>query len=160
MDVAVEFHSLSKTFSMTGWRIGWACGNEEIIKGLSIIKDNIDSGIFGAIQDAGIEGLSNYSALNADFIRIYKERAEVFSKGLNSAGWKFNFPKATFYVWAKPPVKSSSMEIVKRIIKEKAVICTPGSGFGPSGEGYVRFALTRSVERLEEALSRIRELQW
>ena len=160
MEVGIEFHSLSKTFSMTGWRIGWACGNEVLIKGLGAIKNNIDSGVFGAIQDAGIEALINHDELVGKTRSIYKKRAEVMTAGLKRAGWEMDIPKATFYIWAQPPKKFTSMDAVKKIIKEAGIVCTPGSGFGPSGDGYVRFALTKSVEKLEEAIKRINKIKW
>ncbi|MFC2091341.1 LL-diaminopimelate aminotransferase [Elusimicrobiota bacterium] len=160
MDVAIEFHSLSKPFSMTGWRIGWACGNEDLVEGLSKVKNNIDSGVFGAIQDAGIAALTNYKELSQDSCRIYKERADVFVHGLKDAGWIMESPEATFYVWASPPADSNSMVTVKKLLSEASVVCTPGSGFGPSGEGYVRFALTKNKDRLKEAITRIGNIKW
>jgi len=159
-DVSIEFHSLSKPFSMTGWRIGWACGNAKLIKGLSSVKDNIDSGIFGAIQDAGIEALRNYDPLVMESRKVYSERIDVMYNGLSAAGWKLSKPEATFYIWAKPPNEVSSVEAVKKIIKQAGIVCTPGSGFGPSGEGYVRFAMTRDLERIKEALKRIERIEW
>ncbi|MFC2061850.1 LL-diaminopimelate aminotransferase [Elusimicrobiota bacterium] len=157
---SIEFHSLSKTFSMTGWRIGWACGNEKIIEGLAKVKDNIDSGVFGAIQDAGITALSGYDELVPPTCDIYRERMLLMSEGLKNAGWELENPQATFYIWAKPPQKVSSIDAVKKIIGEAGIICTPGSGFGPSGEGYVRFALTRDKDRTAEAINRLKELKW
>jgi len=159
-DVGIEFHSLSKPFSMTGWRVGWACGNKILIKGLATIKDNIDSGVFGAIQDAGIEALSNYNELSCMACKTYKERIDVMANGLKELGWKLNIPKATFYIWARPPQEVSSTDAVKIMIEKAGIICTPGSGFGPSGEGFVRFALTKDVERLNEAIRRIKEIKW
>lgn len=159
-EVGIEFHSLSKTFSMTGWRIGWACGNDILIKGLAAVKDNIDSGVFGAVQDAGAAALLNYDELVKKTCDVYGERVVILSEGLNSAGWEFNVPEATFYVWARPPGKISSRDAVKKIIQEAGIVCTPGSGFGPSGEGYVRFALTKSAETLKEAIRRIKEIRW
>jgi LL-diaminopimelate aminotransferase len=160
LSAAIEFHSLSKPFSMTGWRLGWACGNEELIKGLATVKDNIDSGVFGAIQDAGAEALENYDGLVNEYCSIYRERVRVMSDGLKSAGWKFEEPRATFYIWARPPVDIISADAVKRIINRAGIVCTPGSGFGPSGEGFVRFALTKEVDRLAEAIDRIKEISW
>lgn len=160
IDLGIEFHSLSKTFSMTGWRIGWACGNEKLIKGIGLVKDNIDSGVFGAIQDAGTEALSYYQELTEEIRDIYRERMQIMVDGLNLAGWKLNKPQATFYIWTRPPHNVSSIEAVKKIVTQAGIICTPGSGFGPSGEGYVRFALTRNVQRIKEAVKRIKEIKW
>jgi len=160
MDISIEFHSLSKTFSMTGWRLGWAAGDSSLVKGLASIKDNIDSGVFGAVQDAGIAALDNYDELSSEVRSVYGERARVMSEGLLEMGWDLEIPEATFYIWARPPIEVSSADAVKKIISEAGIVCTPGSGFGPSGEGYVRFALTRGVERIREALGRLKEIQW
>ncbi|MGM0441440.1 MAG: LL-diaminopimelate aminotransferase [Elusimicrobiota bacterium] len=159
-DVAIEFHSLSKTFSMTGWRIGWACGNPELIEGLASIKGNIDSGVFGAIQDAGTVALENYDELIHKTRDTYKKRAELLARGLSGNGWEVDEPEATFYLWTKPPVKMGSEQAVKKLIKEAGIVCTPGSGFGESGKGFVRFALTRDLGRIKEALSRIEKINW
>ncbi|MDA3792597.1 MAG: LL-diaminopimelate aminotransferase [Elusimicrobia bacterium] len=160
MDVGIELHSLSKTFSMTGWRIGWACGNEKLIEGLEKVKDNIDSGVFGAIQEAAVVALKNYDELVPPAVEIYRKRLEIMAGGLKELGWQVKEPEATFYLWTKPPADISSIDAVKKIIKEAGIICTPGSGFGDSGEGYVRFALTRDIERIKEAIARLRGLKW
>lgn len=160
MEYAVEFHSFSKTYSMTGWRIGWACGNEKVIKGLGAVKGNIDSGVFGAVQDAAVNALDNYKEISSQNREIYKSRLDEMSKGLKSAGWSFSKPKAAFYLWAKPPADKNSIDSVIKIIKETGIICTPGSGFGPSGEGYVRFALTKDIDRIKQAVDRLKELKW
>ncbi|MFC2048912.1 LL-diaminopimelate aminotransferase [Elusimicrobiota bacterium] len=159
-DVAIEFHSLSKTFSMTGWRIGWACGNADLIKGLATVKDNLDSGVFGAIQDAGSIALKSYEELVGELRPVYQERLITMAEGLKSYGWKMNDPLATFYLWTKPPVDISAMDAVKKIITQAGIICTPGSGFGPSGEGYIRFALTRDINIIKEALDRLKVIDW
>ncbi len=160
MDVGIEFHSLSKTFSMTGWRTGWACGNADIIKGLASVKDNIDSGVFGAVQDAAACALENYSELSEETRRVYGGRLKIMSKALKEDSWRLAEPAATFYVWAKPPVDITSAEAVKKIISEAAIVCTPGSGFGPSGEGFVRFAATRKEGRIKEAAERLKKIDW
>jgi LL-diaminopimelate aminotransferase len=160
LDVAIELHSFSKTFSMTGWRIGWACGNEKLIKGLATVKDNTDSGVFGAIQEAAVTAIENYDELVPPAVEIYRKRMETMAAGLKELGWQVKEPEATFYLWTKPPGDINSIEAVKKIIKDAGIICTPGSGFGDSGAGYVRFALTRDIERIKEALKRLGSLKW
>ena len=159
-DVGIEFFSLSKTFSMTGWRIGWACGNPEIVKGLSSVKSNMDSGVFGAVQDAAVVALENYESLSESAREVYLKRVDIMASSLKEMSWRFVKPQAAFYIWAKPPVKIKSAEAVKKIISQAGIICTPGSGFGPSGEGYVRFAATRSAERIKEAAKRLKSIEW
>jgi len=156
MEAGVEFHSLSKTYNMAGWRIGWVCGNEQVIKALSKVKSNIDSGIFQALQMAGIAALSGPQECVSDMIEIYQQRRDTAVEGLKSLGWQLNSPKATFYIWARiPDGQKSSKDLAMRILKESDVIVTPGVGFGDSGEGYIRMALTVSKERIQEAIERI-----
>lgn len=155
-EVGIEVHSLSKTFNMTGWRIGWACGNAEVIAALAAVKANIDSGIFGAIQRAGIAALSLPSEPLDAMRRLYTERRNRFVAGLRRAGWPAPAPRATFYLWAPlPPGFASSAECCRWLLEAADIVVTPGNGFGPSGEGYVRMALTVPVERLEQAAERI-----
>lgn len=154
-DVAIEFHSLSKSFNMTGWRIGMAVGNEEAITALSIIKTNVDSGIFKAIQLAGIEALTKPCPEIKKINQLYKERRDVVTKGLNSLGWKLKPIKATFYVWAPVPKGYTSKSFVAKMLDECGIVVVPGNGYGPEGDGYFRVALTASVSRLEEAISRM-----
>lgn len=160
MDVGIEFHSLSKTFSMTGWRVGWACGNEHIVEGLASVKNNTDSGVFGAVQDAAAVALDNYAELAEETRRVYGSRVKIMSEALKEASWRLDEPLATFYIWAKPPVDINSGEAVKKIISEAGIVCTPGSGFGPSGEGFVRFAATRNEERIRDAVERLKKIDW
>jgi LL-diaminopimelate aminotransferase len=155
MEVGVEMHSLSKTYNMTGWRIGMAVGNPEILAGLGRVKTNVDSGVFDAVQHAGIAALSGPQDCVAAACRVYEERRDVLVQGLRSLGYDVAAPKATFYVWL--PVEDS-MAFAARLLEEAAIVATPGVGFGAHGEGYVRFALTRPVERIEEALSRMEAL--
>ena len=157
-DVAVEFHSFSKTYNMTGWRLGWACGNRELIAALREVKSNIDSGVFNPIQYAGIKALEIYETYLPRLLRIYLQRRDLFVTGLRKIGWMVNFPKATFYIWAKVPKSNSSTEFCKLLLEKSHIVATPGVGFGPSGEGYVRFALTTREERLQEAVDRIKKL--
>ncbi|UCB57182.1 MAG: LL-diaminopimelate aminotransferase [Candidatus Omnitrophota bacterium] len=158
-DLAVEFHSLSKTYNMTGWRVGWVCGNRDIIAHLTQLKSNIDSGIFQAIQVAAICAL-NTGPKHLDSLRkLYQDRRDVLCAGLNSLGWKVDKPRATFYVWARLPKKYSDSIKFARLLLDKAnVIATPGVGFGPSGNNYIRFALTVPRERLEQASAKIKEI--
>jgi len=159
-EVGIEFHSLSKTFNMTGWRIGWAAGNEELIAGLSQVKDNYDSGVFSAIQEAGAFALLEGGELAEENRRIWKERRDFFYPEILRLGFRAREPRATFYIWAALPGKISSAEGARKILEEAKVIVTPGSGFGPSGEGYVRFAFTADRKTLEEALARLKKIRW
>ena len=155
-DVAVEFHSLSKTFNMTGWRLGFACGNPEIIAALAKVKSNIDSGVFFAIQWAGAAALENYDSHMASVIKIYAERRDSLVNGLRSLGWDVAKPKATFYVWFRIPAKYTSATFAKELLEKCNIVATPGNGFGQSGEGYIRMALTVDNKRIKEAVERIR----
>ncbi|MEE8359375.1 MAG: LL-diaminopimelate aminotransferase [Candidatus Omnitrophota bacterium] len=157
-DIAVEFHSLSKTFNMTGWRIGMACGNRDVIKGLAKVKSNVDSGIFNAIQRAGIVALDRTNEVTDKFKKIYQERRDILVDGLRSIGWEVEKPKATFYIWAKNLSKRDSTSMSKLILNEADIVVTPGSGFGKYGEGYVRMALTVPRERLKVAVDRIKKI--
>ncbi|MDR0915173.1 MAG: LL-diaminopimelate aminotransferase [Endomicrobium sp.] len=159
-DVGVEFHSLSKTYNMTGWRIGWVCGNKEIISGIAKVKDNYDSGVFQATQEAGITALNSSKQCVQDMRNIYKERRDILVSGLQKLKWEVKLPQATFYVWAKVPKGYTSSQTIIKLLDEAGIICTPGNGMGKSGEGYIRFALTVNVERIKEALLRIRTIQW
>ena len=155
-DVAVEFHSLSKTFNMTGWRIGFAAGNSRLIEGLAKVKSNIDSGIFSAIQKAGAAALDNYEKHIGRVIKIYEERRDILVDGLNSLGWGVCKPKATFYVWARVRPRYTSATFAKELLEKADIVVTPGNGFGEHGEGYIRMALTVDKRRLAEAVYRIR----
>jgi len=157
-DVGIEFHSLSKTYNMTGWRIGFAVGNAEVLSGLGKIKTNLDSGVFQAIQEAGIEALKTEKRELDILRRVYKERMEVLYKGLREAGLEVQRPEATFYLWMRVPDGFDSSGFVSHLLKKAGVLATPGNGFGKEGEGYIRFALTVSVERIEEAVERIKRV--
>ena len=159
MDVAIEFHSLSKSFNMTGWRIGWAVGNPTIVAALGQVKGNVDSGQFNAIQVAGKVALENYD--HADVkkqMAIYRERRDALHSGLTALGWNFRKPTAGFFCWANTPKGLPSMELCGRLIEEAYVVTVPGGGFGPAGEGYLRMALTVDVSRIKEAVARIGKL--
>jgi len=159
-NVGVEFHSLSKTYQMTGWRLGWACGNSEIIAGLSEVKDNYDSGVFGAVQEAGAVALTSSQNCVEEMRKVYQNRRDIFTGELNKIGWSVKKPEATFYVWAKVPKGYTSADTVVKLLDEAGIICTPGNGLGPSGEGYVRFALTVSETRLKQAVEKISKIKW
>ncbi len=154
-EVGVEFHSCSKTYNMTGWRIACAVGNAEAIAGLGAVKTNVDSGVFGAVQEAGIEAMGADQGCVAEMRRIYQGRRDVVMDGLRKLGLEAATPKATFYVWVKCPDGFTSSEFTAHILRNCGVVTTPGNGFGPSGEGYVRLALTVPEARLREALARI-----
>ncbi len=158
-DVAIEFHSLSKTYNMTGWRIGMAVGNEELVKGLGKVKTNVDSGQFNAIQEAAIVAL-NLPEEELDKLRsIYRQRREVMTKALRSLGLEPYESDVTFYVWTKVPEGYTSAQFVGRLIDEAGIVCTPGSGFGNAGEGYFRISLTVPTDRLLQAAERIENLK-
>ncbi len=157
-EVAIEFHSLSKTYCMTGWRIGFAVGNPELVKGLTTVKNNVDSGCFQAVQEAGIAALTGPQDCVEEHRRIFDERRRVMLEGLQKLGFEVHPPKATFYLWVKVPEGYSSADFCARLIKEAGIVVTPGNGFGDPGEGYFRIALTVGKERLEEALGRLASL--
>ena len=140
---------------MTGWRIGWACGNAALIAALGQLKTNLDSGIFQPVQWAGIEALEGDQAPLQQAVATYQERRDLFIDGLAKAGWQIPKPSATFYVWARVPTKESSMAFAARVLAQAHVVATPGVGFGPSGEGYVRFSLTIPTARIQEAIVRL-----
>ncbi len=159
-DIGIEFHSLSKTYNMTGWRCGWVCGNKDIVKALGSVKDNYDSGIFAAIQYAGVVALTSSQECVEKNRKIYKERRDVLCEGLSKIGWKIKKPEATFYLWAKTPLGKSSIETSEKLLTQAGVVATPGVGMGDTGEYYIRFALTIDVNRIKEALNRISKIQW
>ena len=155
-DIGIEFHSLSKTFNMTGFRIGFAVGNKDILHGLGAVKTNLDSGVFQAIQLAGAYGLDNELDTIRDNNIIYKKRREILVAGLEELGYKVYKSDATFYVWAHVPrAGMTSKEFAISLLNETGIIVTPGSGFGDYGEGYVRFSLTINENRIREALVRM-----
>ncbi len=157
-DHAIEFHSLSKTYNMTGWRIGWACGNAGLISALAKIKSNIDSGIFTAIQLAGIVALEGPQGAVKAMRQLYQERRDTLIDGLRSLGWRVKPPMATFYVWLKVPHSGDSIKFSKLLLDKANVVVTPGLGFGRCGEGYIRMALTLPKDRIKEAVGRMAKL--
>lgn len=162
-DVAIEFHSLSKTFNMTGWRVGFAVGNAEALAALAKVKNNVDSGVFGVVQEAAVAGLRRITSAEVQGHigpgGLYCRRRDVLVDGLRSAGWSVAKPQATFYVWARCPRGFDSMAVANRLLAEADVVTIPGVGFGRSGEGYVRFALTVGESRTAQAVERIARLK-
>lgn len=159
-EVGIEFHSMSKTYNMTGWRVGFAVGNADIIAALGKIKTNIDSGLFEAIQRAGIVALLSDQTCTDKMRTIYRERRDVFIEGIRKAGIDAEPPKATFYVFAQTPGAMPSAEFCGRVLDETGVVTTPGAGFGAEGEGYFRVALTVNTNRLKEAAERISRVKF
>ena len=156
-EVGIEFHSLSKTYNMTGWRLGFIVGNKEAISALSIIKTNIDSGVFKAIQQAGIEALTGPQDNIEKMNKIYTGRRNVVINGLNKLGWNLKATKATFYIWLPTPKNMKSIDFANLLLEKTGIIVTPGIGYGEYGEGYVRIALTVDEKRLEEAIERLKK---
>jgi LL-diaminopimelate aminotransferase len=154
-DVAVEFHSLSKTFNMTGWRVGFAIGAAPVIAALGQVKANSDSGIFTAIQMAARTALDSYETITPPLRALYRERRDAFVGGLRKLGWDVPAADATFYVWIPCPKGIGSMELSGRLLDEVDVVTTPGVGFGKSADGYIRATLTVETPRLMEAVGRI-----
>lgn len=157
-EVTIEFHSLSKTYNMTGWRIGWACGNSRLVSALAKVKSNIDSGIFSAIQLAGVEALTNSGEHIENMCRVYQRRRDALVNGLNSLGWQVKLPKAAFYIWIKIPQRTDSIKFSNLLLEKADVVVTPGVGFGKYGEGHIRMALTVSENRIIEAIERLRNI--
>lgn len=157
-EVAIEFHSLSKTYNMTGWRAAWACGNEQLIAALAKVKSNIDSGIFSAIQVAAIAALDGPQEFVKNMCSLYQERRDTLMSGLASLGWQARPAQATFYIWIKIPKKTSSIQYAAHILEKANLVVTPGVGFGKYGEGYIRMALTVSKERIKEAIERLKKI--
>jgi len=157
-DVGIEFHSLSKTYNMTGWRIGFAVGNPEVLSGLGKVKTNLDSGVFQAIQEAAIVALGMDQSSLSVIRKTYRGRRDVLYNGLKKLDMDLMKPEATFYVWAKVPPPFDSMNFVAHMLDKAGVLATPGNGFGDAGEGYVRFALTAPARRIKEAVDRIQRV--
>lgn len=158
-EVAIEFHSFSKSYNMTGWRLGWVLGNQEAIQALSKLKTNIDSGVFKAVQKAGIRALqipqADIEKRNND---VYLGRRDAIVEGLRSLGWEINAPKSTMFVWAPLPREySSASEFCEKLLDECGIVISPGNAFGEYGEGFFRIAMTTDVPRIKEAFNRMRE---
>ena len=159
--MCIEYHTLSKSYSMAGWRLGFVVGNRDILKSISKTKSYMDFGIFRAVQYAGIQALTGPQDCVKKYVEIYKKRRDLFVDGMNEIGWHVKKPKSTFYIWAHIPLKYSaltSMEFATLLMKEAGVGVAPGTGFGEYGEGYIRIALVDNEERLKEALKRIKKV--
>ena len=151
----IEYFSLSKTFNMTGWRIGWACGNAEMVDALLRVKSNIDSGIPQAIQQMAIAALSGDQSVIAANNQILQNRRDKVVAALEAIGLEVLHPRASLYIWAKIPEGQSSANFAARLIEEQGVVVTPGNGYGPSGEGYIRLSLTLPDNEVDEGVNRI-----
>lgn len=154
-EVAIELHSLSKTFNMTGWRVAFAVGNPEALKLLAKVKSNCDSGIFQAIQMAAKKALDEGDPWVKQNMLVYQKRRDVLVEGFKKIGWPIKAPKATFYCWIPVPPGSTSSELALKFLTELNIVVTPGNGFGPNGEGYFRISLTVSEPHIKEAIERI-----
>lgn len=156
-DIAIEFHSFSKSYNMTGWRLGWVLGNQEAIQALGQVKTNVDSGVFKAIQKAGIRGFQipqeDIEKRNLD---VYEPRRQAILEGLRSLGWDIQGPKSTMFVWAPiPRSESSAADFCTKVLEECGIVVSPGNAFGDSGEGFFRIAMTTDVPRIQEAFKRM-----
>lgn len=157
MECCIEFFSLSKSYNMTGWRIAFACGNAQAIEALGMVKNNLDSGQFNAIQDAAIVALSDSQQCVQDMCELYQERRDLVVDALHAIGVECESPKATIYIWAKVPEGESSESFATKLLEQAHVIVTPGSGYGPDGEGFIRISLTTPDNMLLEAVKRMKD---
>ena len=160
-EVAVEFFSMSKSYNMPGWRVGFCCGNEKLVGALARMKSYLDYGMFTPIQVAAITALEGDQSCVAEINALYKSRRDVLCSGLNNAGWPVEIPKATMFVWAKIPecyCEMGSLDFSKKLLAEASVAVSPGVGFGEYGEGYVRFGLIENEHRTRQAIRNIRRM--
>ena len=156
-DVGIEFHSLSKTYNMTGWRLGFAVGHKQVLAGLGKVKSNLDSGVFQAVQEAGIAALELDDAVTDGLRKIYQERRDVLVPGLQKLGLEVDLPPAAFYVWVAVPKGYTSASFTAHLLEKAGIVTTPGNGFGAPGEGYIRMTVTTKKDRLAEAVERIKK---
>lgn len=156
-DVGIEFHSLSKTYNMTGWRLGWAAGNQIVIEALARIKSNVDSGVFSAVQQAGITALEGPQDCIFAMQKLYAERRDVVVEGLHELGWDLERPKAAIYVWAPAPEGYTAQEFAAHVLEKAGVVVTPGIGYGQYGEGYFRISLCVEKEQLITCFRRLKD---
>ena len=157
-EVAIEFHSLSKTFNMTGWRIGMAVGNRDLVGTLGRVKSNVDSGVFQPVQEAGILALEHAEEFLAPIREVYQERRDTVVDGFRRAGFELPAPRATFYVWLPVPQGWTSADFTARLLDEAGIVTTPGNGFGEPGEGFIRLTLCSPADRLQEAVERVQRV--
>lgn len=157
-DVGVEFHSLSKTYNMTGWRLGFVVGNKDILAALGKVKSQLDSGCFQAIQEAGITALSLDDSVTDELRKIYQERRDTLVPGLKQLGLEVDPPPAAFYIWVTVPKGYSSASFTAHLLEKAGIVTTPGNGFGAPGEGYIRMTVCTTKERLAEAVERIKKV--
>lgn len=159
-DVGVEFFSMTKSYSMAGWRVGFCVGNREIVGALTKIKSYLDYGMFNPIQIASIVALRGPQDCVSEYVKVYRSRRNVLVKGLNNAGWPIEPPRATMFAWARIPEpfrKMGSLEFCKFLLKEGGVAVAPGVGFGEGGDEYVRFALVENEQRIRQATKGIKK---
>lgn len=156
-DVAIEFYSHSKSYNMTGWRVGFVCGNAAAIKALGTIKNNIDSGTFKAIQEAATAAFTVDEKYINDLNKMYQERRDAAEEGFRELGWDIKPSKATFYLWLPVPHGMTSEEFVTVMLEKAHVVVPPGNGYGKYGEGYFRVALTKDVETIKECIKRMKD---
>jgi len=159
-EVGIEFHSLSKTFNMTGWRLGFAVGNKQVLSGLGKVKSNLDSGVFQAVQEAGMTALELGEQVTDRIRAVYQARRDVLVPALKKLGLDVEMPRAAFYVWVAIPFGYTSTSFTAHLLEKAGIVTTPGNGFGLEGEGYIRMALTTPKERLAEAVARIEKTRW
>lgn len=157
-DVGVEFHSLSKTYNMTGWRLGFAVGNKDVLAGLGKVKSQLDSGVFEAIQAAGITALGLEDSVTDELRKIYQERRDTLVPGLKQLGLEVDPPPAAFYIWVTVPKGYTSASFTAHLLEKAGIVTTPGNGFGAPGEGYIRMTVCTTKERLAEAVERIKKV--
>jgi LL-diaminopimelate aminotransferase len=159
-DVGVEFHSLSKTYNMTGWRLGFAVGNKDVLAGLGKVKSNLDSGVFEAVQAAGVTALGLDDNVTDALRKTYQDRRDTLIPGLKKLGLEVDAPPAAFYVWVTVPRGYTSASFTAHLLEKAGIVTTPGNGFGAPGEGYVRMTVCTSKERLAEAVERMQKAGW
>ncbi len=159
-DVGVEFHSLSKTYNMTGWRIGFAVGNKDVLAALGKVKSQLDSGVFEAVQAAGITALGLPDSVTDSIRKIYQERRDTIVPGLKKLGLEVEAPPAAFYIWVAVPKGYTSASFTAHLLEKAGIVTTPGNGFGVPGEGYIRMTVCTTKERLAEAVERMKKAGW
>ncbi len=158
MERSIEFYSLSKTYNMTGWRVAYALGNEVLVGALGKIKTNVDSGVFGAVQEAGITALQGDQSCVEEMRQTYRRRRDLMMEGLKGMGLDVLPPRATFYVFARIPNGIDSLSFAGRLLEEQGIVATPGVGFGERGEGFIRFTLTVDEQRIAEVVERMKQI--